>query len=98
MKGERYLANRLYRRFVDSVVERRFVSTDMFHAATPAESLELLGMRAQLAKDCHVELMVHASTEEDMCFLMQDAFLETVEGVVRGTYRDLSRERAKAAS
>lgn len=87
--GEKSLANRLYRRLVDVVVERRFVTTDMFFAAVPAEPIEALCEKVQFAFRHVVELMVHASTDADMGYLMNQSFADTIAGAPRGTYRDL---------
>jgi predicted glycoside hydrolase/deacetylase ChbG (UPF0249 family) len=88
-RGERNIANRLYRRFVDSVVKRRFITTDMFFAAIPSEQLNILKKHIGLAKIHNVELMVHLSSQTDVEYLMQQGFIQDVHQVSRGTYRDL---------
>jgi predicted glycoside hydrolase/deacetylase ChbG (UPF0249 family) len=88
-RGERHIANRLYRRFVDCVVRRRFITTDMFFAAIPSEQLNTLKKHIELAKIHNVELMVHLSSQTDVEYLMQQDFIDGIRQVPRGTYRDL---------
>jgi predicted glycoside hydrolase/deacetylase ChbG (UPF0249 family) len=88
-RGERHIANRLYRRFVDGVVKRRFITTDMFFAAIPSEQPGTLKKNMDRAKTHNVELMVHLSTQREVKYLMQQDFIDGIRQVSRGTYRDL---------
>lgn len=88
-KGERPPANRLYRRFVDAIIIRRFVSTDMFFAAKPTTSFPALRSKAQLAGHHNVELMVHVSSHAELEFLMQPSFGDMLLEAPLGTYRDI---------
>jgi predicted glycoside hydrolase/deacetylase ChbG (UPF0249 family) len=88
-RGERHIANRLYRRFVDCVVKRRFITTDMFFAAVPSEQLNTLKKHIELAKIHNVELMVHLSSQAGVEYLMQQDFIHSIRQVHRGTYREL---------
>lgn len=88
-RGERHIANRLYRRFVDCVVRKRFITTDMFFAAVPSEQLNTLKKHIELAKIHNVELMVHLSSQTGVEYLMQQDFIHSIRQVPRGTYRDL---------
>jgi predicted glycoside hydrolase/deacetylase ChbG (UPF0249 family) len=88
-RGERHIANRLYRRFVDCVVKRRFITTDMFFAVVLSEQLSTLKKHIELAKNHNVELMVHLSSQREFEYLMQQDFIDIIRNVPRGTYRDL---------
>ena len=89
-RGERDFANRLYRSLLDAIVTKRFISSDMFFAAVPSEPLSVLKNKVRLAKNYNVELMVHVSSPQEVDFVMEPSFLETVQGVSLGTYRDLA--------
>jgi|CXWL01.1.fsa_nt_gi predicted glycoside hydrolase/deacetylase ChbG (UPF0249 family) len=89
MKGERSFGNRLYRRAVDTVLKRRYITTDMFFAASPAVEPNYLMQKVELAKNHNVELMVHLSSQREVEYLMRQDFIDSIGEVPRGTYRDL---------
>lgn len=89
MKGERSFGNRLYRRAVDTVLKRRYITTDMFFAASPAVEPNYLMQKVELAKNHNVELMVHLSSQREVEYLMRQEFIDSIGEVPRGTYRDL---------
>lgn len=89
MKGERSFGNRLYRRGVDTVLKRRYITTDMFFAASPAVEPNFLMQKVELAKNHNVELMVHLSSQWEVEYLMRQDFIDSIGEVPRGTYRDL---------
>lgn len=89
MKGERNVPNVVYRRIIDRLVTERFVTTDMFFAAIPSESLTALRKKAELANSRVVELMVHVSSPRELDYVMQPGFMETVRSAPSGTYCDL---------
>src|SRR5262245_47534165 len=68
-KGERSLVNRLYRRAVDHLVERRFVTTDKLFGLGPSEPVTDLKRKVALATDRSVELIVHLSCQKDLDYL-----------------------------
>jgi chitin disaccharide deacetylase len=88
-KSERSNANRLYRRFLDHVVKRRFITTDMFFGIISSEDPISLKRKVELAKVHSVELMVHVSSQKELDYLMQQNFFNITHTVTRGTYRDL---------
>lgn len=88
-KGERHLINRLYRKIVDTIVMRRFISSDMFFAAAASEPFSVLKGNVWLARSQNVELMVHVSSPQEVEFVMQPEFQEIVRSVPLGTYCDL---------
>ena len=89
MKGERNVANLLYRRIIDALVTERFITTDMFFASIPTQPISALRKTAELAKSRTVELMTHVSTQAELNYVMQSSFKEVVNGVTLGTYSDL---------
>ena len=89
VKGDRHIVNRLFRRGVDAVVKRRYITTDMFFAAPPSGEPNSLRQKAELAKNHNVELMVHLSSQRELEYLMQHDFIDILREVTRGTYRDL---------
>lgn len=89
MKGERNIANRLYRRIVDTLVMQRFITTDMFFAAIPSESVSVLKRKAGLAKSRTVELMLHVPSQVGLDYVMHPGFMEAIKEASLGTYSDL---------
>lgn len=93
-KGERNVANRLYRRIVDAKVERRFICTDLFFALMPSEQSDSLRRKVQQARDHNVELMVHLSTKRELEYLLRQDFMDSISNVTMGTYRNIPVNRA----
>lgn len=93
MKGERHTVNRVYRRGVDALVKRRYITTDMFFASNPSEQQSSLKRKVELAENHDVELMVHLSSQRDLEYLMQQNFIDIISEVPRGTYQDLPCQR-----
>src|ERR1044071_1091107 len=91
-RGERKAANRLYRPAIDRLVTKRFVTTDRFYAV--AESPAALRRQAAIARDEHVELMVHVATAAELEYLMRPDFIEAINMAPLGTYRDLPDKSA----
>lgn len=89
LKGERSFGNRLYRRGVDAVLKRRYITTDMFFAASPSVEPNYLMQKVELARNHNVELMVHLSSQREVEYLMRQDFIDSIGEVPRGTYRDL---------
>ena len=87
--GERNFANLIYRRIVDAIVTKRFVSSDMFFAAVPSEPISVLRNNVMLSREHNVELMVHVSSPREVEFVMHTSFGEAIQEVSLGTYRDL---------
>mgnify|MGYP001185906415 CR=1 FL=1 len=87
--GERSGVNRLYRKMVDAIITRRFISSDAFFAVAASAPLSVLSQNVKLAKSQNVELMVHMSSHQEIEFIMQPCFLTTIKDVPLGTYCDL---------
>jgi len=92
-RGERAFPNRLYRRVVDRVVERHFITTDMLFAAGPSEQPNELKRKVACATHRNVELIVHLSSREDVDYLRTRDFVDAVGDARLGTYRDLPATR-----
>lgn len=88
-RGERHFVNRLYRRIIDTIVTKRFISSDMFFAAVASEPLSVVKNNVRLARNQNVELMVHVSSPQEVEFVMQPGFLKAIRGAPLGTYCDL---------
>lgn len=88
-RGQRNIANLLYRGLVDRMVKRSFVTTDMFFAAIPSGNREILMKHLDLAKIHNVELMVHLSSQLQCEYVMRQEFIDLIRHVPRGTYRDI---------
>jgi hypothetical protein len=71
------------------VLKRRYITTDMFFAASPAVEPNYLMQKVELAKNHNVELMVHLSSQREVEYLMRQDFIDSIGEVPRGTYRDL---------
>ncbi|BFU93244.1 MAG: hypothetical protein NTAFB01_44310 [Nitrospira sp.] len=88
--SERSVFNRSYRHIVDSIVETRCTSTDMFFSITPPEDIERCQRIIDLSQSRNVELMVHPERSEDMDLLMSDHFSVLIGQTKIGGYAALS--------
>lgn len=87
--GEKGVANRLYRRFLNGWVDRHFVSTDYFFDIQPIVEQRLLRIMA-LSKTSHVELMVHPERNIHSEYLLSGRFLDLLRGLIVGTWEELN--------
>jgi predicted glycoside hydrolase/deacetylase ChbG (UPF0249 family) len=78
--GERSVANRWYRAWVDRKLARRHRMCDRFLALSQHLSIERFRRVMLMAKRERVELMTHAQIAEEYRFLMSDAYGEAVAG------------------
>ena len=88
--SKRSVFNRSYRHIVDSLVETRCKSTDMFFSITPPEDIERCQRIIVLSQSRNVELMVHPERSEDMDLLMSDHFSVLIGQTKIGSYAALS--------
>jgi predicted glycoside hydrolase/deacetylase ChbG (UPF0249 family) len=88
--SKRSIFNRGYRHIVDSLVEARYRSTDMFFSITPPEDIERFQRIILLSQSRNVELMVHPERDEDMDLLMSDYFSGAIGQTKIGSYASLS--------
>jgi predicted glycoside hydrolase/deacetylase ChbG (UPF0249 family) len=72
MAGEKSVANRLYRAFVDARLERRYRLTDYFFSLPPMHPPERLQRIFSLARRFVVELETHPVRAEEYAFLQRD--------------------------
>jgi predicted glycoside hydrolase/deacetylase ChbG (UPF0249 family) len=87
--GERSLANRAYRRFVNGWLARRYRVTDFFFALAHCLGGERMAQVTELARTNTVELMTHPVDPVERDYLMSDRYLAAIGGLERGTYSSL---------
>ncbi|HEY1248013.1 MAG TPA: ChbG/HpnK family deacetylase [Nitrososphaera sp.] len=87
--SKRGVFNRSYRHIVDSIVEARYKSTDMFFSVTPPEDIDRAQKIIALSQANNVELMVHPERSEDMDLLMSDQFSMLIDQTKIGSYASL---------
>ena len=74
--GEKGLANRLYRSWVDQRLGRRHRLVDYFFALEPLESQQRLRRIFSYARQFHVEIETHPVNQEEYAFLRSGAIFE----------------------
>jgi predicted glycoside hydrolase/deacetylase ChbG (UPF0249 family) len=84
--GEKGFLNRLYRKWIDHLLARRYRLTDYFFALPDCKVGDGLARLAELAKQSTVELMTHPVRHDEFDFLMGDSFLELLSALKTGTY------------
>ena len=75
-RGEKGLANRLYRRWVDQRLARRHRLVDYFFALEPLESQERLRHIFSYARQFRVEVETHPLNQKEYAFLRSGAIFE----------------------
>ena len=88
-KGEKNSLNRSFRRMVDKRLRKRFVTTDSFFSLSPVEDLPRLMKIISLARNTHVELMVHPWRLNEFAFLTGKVFKELLTNVRLGGFASL---------
>jgi chitin disaccharide deacetylase len=90
--GEKGGFNRLYRRCIDWKIMRRHKVVDYFYSLSAILNKNRIAEMNSLSCTKNVEIMTHPIHENEYRFLMGDEFYKLVNGVRRGTYRDLMIE------
>ncbi|HET8922652.1 MAG TPA: ChbG/HpnK family deacetylase [Candidatus Acidoferrum sp.] len=80
-RGEKGIANRLYRRFVDGMLLRRHRLVDFFFSLVPLESPGRLHRIFALARQFAVEVMAHPANPKEYRFLEGGEIFRHVEGL-----------------
>ena len=88
-KGEKSSLNRSFRRMVDKWLQKRFVTTDSFFSLSPVEDFPRLMKIFSLARDTHVELMVHPWRLNESAFIAGKEFEELIAKVHLGGFASL---------
>lgn len=83
---EKSRMNRAYRHFSDSLLTRRYGSTDFFFALSQCLRNDRLTRVVELAKTRTVELMAHPANPTEHARLMGDDYLVYLAGLEKGTY------------
>lgn len=81
LRGEKGIGNRLYRKFIDNWLARRYRLTDFFFSLTPFKPSERLQRIFSLSHHFIVELETHPVEEPQYLFLMGNQFPRWVEGL-----------------
>ncbi len=84
--GEKSALNRIYRRFVDAWLARRYRLTDFFFALSQTLEGERRERVMEVAKTAKVELMVHPRELKEYNCLLSDAFSEMLRRLEVGSY------------
>jgi len=88
--GERPFVNLFYRRLLDRIVDRRYVSTDFFFGLLPLQDHERLRGIFRRALSRQVEMEVHPENADEREFLCGDPFLTLMGSASLGGFRELA--------
>jgi len=84
--GEKSLANRLYRRWVDGRLKQSYRLTDYFFALSQNLQGKSIERIVGLSKSGNVELMTHPEKAAEQAFLMSEDFLKMTQALPMGGY------------
>jgi chitin disaccharide deacetylase len=85
--GEKSALNRAYRRLVDGWLARRYRLPDYFFSLFQCLKTERMARVTEFAQMASVELMTHPIIAEEYAFLMSENYVETTQGLERGSYQ-----------
>jgi predicted glycoside hydrolase/deacetylase ChbG (UPF0249 family) len=88
-RGEKSPWNRLYRRWLDRQVLRRYRTTDAFYSIEPLSDRSRVARIVASALTSDVELMVHPADPEQRAYLTSSEFLGLIRDIPQGSYRAL---------
>lgn len=80
-RGEKSGLNRTYRGLIDSLLRRRYVTTDYFFTLAQCWSERGLAQLSRLAEGATVEVMVHPERAAEHSFLMGNAWLHFLQAL-----------------
>jgi predicted glycoside hydrolase/deacetylase ChbG (UPF0249 family) len=92
-QGERNPFNRLYRRYINGIVSRRYITTDRFYSIVPVRNRERLRMILSNASREDVEVEVHPENADEIEFLMSDEYGHFMGSVPMGNFQQLRTKR-----
>lgn len=96
-RGEKSFLNRGFRHMVDTWLQKSFVTTDSFFSLSPVDDLPRLMKIVGLARNTHVELMVHPWKPDEFALLTGKEFENLIAEVRLGDFASL-RSSARSPS
>jgi len=94
--GEKSVWNRLYRRFVDGVLQRRHRVTDYFFSLAPLEPAGRLDRVFMLARTFAIELETHPVNQDEYRFLAGgEIFRRVGDGQIASPFRPLLAQTSR---
>jgi predicted glycoside hydrolase/deacetylase ChbG (UPF0249 family) len=84
--GDKSTINRIYRRFIDYWLARRYRLTDYFFSLPQSLDKGRLPHVARLSKSSKVELMTHPCKVDEYNSLMSDQYMDILRGVETASY------------
>lgn len=92
-QADKYLFNLLYRRLLDIIVARRFISTDSFFSILPLQNYERLRNIFNRAVSSNVEIEVHPENADEIEYLLSDQYLSLLESAQLGNFHKIAKRR-----
>lgn len=89
-QGEKNNFNLYYRRILNMVVSRRFVSTNSFFSILPLQNYVRLRNIFNKAVNSDVEIEVHPENNDEIEFLLSDRYLSLMESANVGNFQKIS--------
>jgi hypothetical protein len=96
-RAEKNALNRLYRRFIDNRLVKRYYCTDYFYSLESDLDLQRLKRIINLAFLSDVEIMTHPEKTRTLDFLWSPQYWDLVSEVPKGTYRLLVHNRRETS-
>ncbi len=89
-RAEKNPLNRFFRRYLNHIISRRFISSDYFFSIEPVQNVERLRRLLNRGRRHTIEIEVHPEKNEESEFLMGDEFRALIEDICVGSFRALS--------
>lgn len=87
--GEKSLLNRLYRYWLNTIISKRFISTDRFFSISPYLNTEFLKNILDRSACEVVEIEVHPENPEEEAFLLSEEYGLLLNSMSTGSFRQL---------
>lgn len=88
-QGEKNPFNLLYRRILDMIVFRRFISTDYFFSILPLQNHERLQNIFNRSVNNNIEIEVHPENTDEIEFLLSGPYLSLMESSPVGNFQKI---------
>jgi len=85
--GEKDLINRLYRRALDALITRKYITTDSFFSILPIYDYHRLQYIFNRALQGNVEIEVHPENTEEIEFILSDSFKHLIASVICDNFK-----------
>lgn len=89
-QGDKNILNLLYRRRLDIIVARRFISTESLFSILPLQNYERLKNIFKRADNSNIEIEVHPENTDEINYLLSDPYMSLMESAHVGNFSKIT--------